>query len=304
MFIEEYLQELRRERFTPPALLHYARRALRRGRENAVANPAAVRSVWSVALGCFALAFVAAAALALWDDRRLATDFFALTSLAILPVFALVTLHLELLRDRAGYRLSALNLPIALTLLRIVLLPGILLFLSHHRLDLALAVLVVAALSDVADGWLARRWNQVTQLGTVLDPIVDTLFNLVLFLGLAEARLLPGWIAAVAGLRYAILLAGGTWLYVFVGPVRVRPTFIGRLTGVLMNALVGFVVLLHALDGHWAERLTPLTQLALGVLMCATVLHVVALGWYNLRVVSGKAGIERKVVEDVRWGSR
>src|SRR5262249_51372065 len=155
------------------------------GRDNIVANPGAVRSVWTVALGCFVLAFVAASLLALTDYRGLAYDLFAGTSLTILPVFALVTLHLELLRDLDGYRLSALNLPSALALLRLVMRPGILLFLTRHRLGLALAAFVIAALTDVADGWLARRWRQVTQLGTVLDPIVDILFNLVLFVGLA-----------------------------------------------------------------------------------------------------------------------
>jgi hypothetical protein len=125
----------------------------------------------------------------------------------------------------------------------------------------------------------------------------------VMFLGLAEARLIPGWVAAVAALRYGIQLVGGMWLYVFVGPVRIRPTFFGRLTGIAMSALVGFVVLLHSLSGRWAERLIPLTDIALGVLMCATVLYVVALGWYNLRVMTGKAGTERKVVDDVQWGA-
>jgi cardiolipin synthase (CMP-forming) len=303
MFVEEYLQDLRRARFAPAAWWVYLRRVAQRGRANIVANPGAVRSVWAVALGYFALAFIASAILAMVDDRPIAYDFFALTSLTILPVFALVTLHLELLRDRDGYRLSALNLPTALTLLRVVLLPGILLFVTRGRLDLALAVFVAACLSDVADGWLARRWNQVTHLGTVLDPVVDILFSLVMFLGLAEARLIPGWVAAVAALRYGIQLVGGMWLYVFVGPVRIRPTFFGRLTGIVMSALVGFVVLLHSLSGRWAERLIPLTDIALGVLMCATVLYVVALGWYNLRVMTGKAGTERKVVDDVQWGA-
>ena len=82
--------------------------------------------------------------------------------------FTLVTLHLDLLRDREGYRLPGINLPIALTLLRATLLPAIVLFLAHRLFPLALGLFLLAALSDVLDGWLARRWNQVTQLGTVL----------------------------------------------------------------------------------------------------------------------------------------
>jgi cardiolipin synthase len=303
VFVEEYLKDLRRERFSPAAWLAYGRRLVQRGRENAIANPGAVRSVWAVALVFFAASFVAAAALALSDDRRLAYDFFGFTALAILPVFALVTAHLDLLRDPEGYRLSALNLPTALTLLRPVLVPGIVLFLTHRRPDLALAGITLGALSDVADGWLARRWRQTTQLGTVLDPIVDVVFNLAVFLAMVAARILPAWVGWVAAFRYGILIAGGIWLYLFVGPVRIRPTFFGRLSGVLMTALVMFAVLLRGLDGRLAERLAPLTQTALGVLLCATVAHVAALGWYNLRVMTGKAA-ERGVVGDVRWGAR
>ena len=303
MFIEEYLQELRRDRYSLPAILAYARRAAGRAREVLVANPGAVRSLWSLALLYFATAFVAAAIMALGYSRPLAYAFFLWTALGILPVFTLVTLHLDLLRDRDGFRLSAINLPIALTLLRVTLLPPIVLFLIRRHFGLALAAFLAASLLDVLDGWLARRWGQVTPLGTVLDPIVDVVFNLSLFAGLARAGLLPGWVLAVAALRYGTLLLGGIGLTVLVGPVRIRPTFFGRLTGVVMTALMTFLVLLRTLDGRPAELLTPLTQVALGALMAATVVHVVALGWYNLRVMTG-AGAGGQVVGDIRWGAR
>ena len=303
LFIEDYLQDLRRDRFSLPAWVSYARRAAGRARECLVANPGAVRSLWSLALLYFAAAFVAAAAMALAFSRPLAHALFLWTALGILPVFGLVTLHLDLLRDRDGFRLSAINLPIALTLLRVTLLPAIALFLVQHHYRLALATFLVASLSDVLDGWLARRWGQVTQLGVVLDPIVDIAFNLSIFAGLVRAGLLPPWVFAVAALRYGILLAGGIVLTIVVGPVRIRPTFFGRLTGVIMAALMAFLVMLHALDARAADTLAPLTQVALGALMCATVIHVVALGWYNLRVMGG-TGQPGQVVGDVRWGPR
>ena len=328
VFIEEYLQDLRRDRFSPPGLVLYARRAGGRVREYLVAHPGAVRSVWSLALLYFAAAFVAAAVMALAWDRHLAHDLFVWTALGILPTFTLVTLHLDLLRDREGYRLPGINLPIALTLLRATLLPAIVLFLAHRLFPLALVLFLLAALSDVLDGWLARRWNQVTQLGTVLDPIVDIVFNLSIFLSLTRDGMLPGWVGLAATLRYGILLVGGVYLYLFVGPVRIRPTAFGRLTGVVMATLMFFLVALGAFDGRAAERLMPLTRAALGVLLCATIVHVVALGWYNLRVMAGAgrsgrpadagrpdgtigvadpagvAAARGRVVGDVRWGAR
>ena len=51
----------------------------------------------------------------------------------------------------------------------------------------------------------------------------------------------------------------------FVGPVRIQPTVFGRLTGVLMSALVALLVVLHAIGQPLYERLGPLTEIALGV---------------------------------------
>ena len=304
MFVEEYLRDLRQDRFSPAALLLYVRRVGARVRDQMVANPAAVRSVWNVALGFFAATFLAAVAMALVYDRHLAYDFFLHTALWIVPAFAFVTLYLELLRDQEGFRLSALNIPVTLTLLRIVLVPGLALFLLDEHYQAALIVFGLAALSDIADGWLARRWKQTTRLGAVLDPLVDIVFNLALFFALGASKLLPMWVFGVAAARYGVLLVGGAYLYVFVGPVRIYPTLFGRLTGVVMAGLVALLILLHAVGGHLRERLSSLTVIALGVMLSATVIQVLVLGWYNLRVMSGAAAEARgRVVGDVRWGS-
>lgn len=304
MFIEEYLQDLRRERFRLPAILTYLRRTAARVREELDANPGAVRSIWSVALLVFALAFVAASALALGGQRALAMEFLLGTACATALAFAFVTAHLGLMRDRDGYRLSSINLPTVLTLMRVVLLPGLVLFLTERQFVLALVTYLAAALSDVADGWLARRWGQVTRLGTVLDPILDIVFNLSLVAGLHAAGLVAGWVLALAGLRYGVLLVGGAWLYVFVGPVRIHPTLFGRLTGVFIGGFVALLTLLHILRGHLAATLMPLTEIALGVLFGATVVQGVALGWYNLRHMRGAASTGGRVVGDVRWGAK
>jgi cardiolipin synthase len=304
MFIEEYLSDLRRDRFAPASILLYVRRVAARVREEIYSNPGAVRSVWSVALGFFAASFLAAVGVALLYDRRLAADFFLHTALWTVAAFAYVTLFLELLRDRHGYRLSALNVPVALTLLRVVLAPGMVLFLLGRHFNAALLVYGLAALTDVADGWVARRWDQVTRLGTVLDPQVDIVFTLALFFALSATGLVPAWVFWVVALRYAILLIGGVCLYLFVGPVKIYSTLFGRLTGVVMTALVGLLLVLHALGGHLRDRLESLTVIALGVMLSATVVHVLVLGWYNLRVMTGAAdGARGRVVGDVRWGA-
>ena len=304
MFIEDYLQDLRRDGFTPAAIARYLGRVARLTRENLEANPGGVRAVWSVALAFFAVAFLASSAVALRMDRGLAYELLLWTSVWILLAFGGVTAGISLLRDTEGYRLASLNLPIVLTLMRVVLVPGIALLLGDQQYALALVVYLVASLSDVADGWIARRWKQITELGTVLDPIVDIVFNFTLFAGLTIAGLLPGWVFAMAALRYGVLVVGGSGLCVLVGPVRIRPTTLGRFMGVVTSTLVGLLVLLHLRGGHAAEQLLSLTGIALGVLLAGGLLHVLALGWYNLRMMRGSVAAQGRVVGDVRWGKQ
>jgi len=304
MFIEEYLLDLRRDRFTPRALVSYGRRVAARVRLEWDTNPGALRSVWSVALGFFAADFVAAVALALGTDRQLALRFFLDTALILPPAFALVSLGLGQLRDPAGFRLPALNIPLTLTLLRIALMPGLALMLIERRFSLAFPIYLVAGLTDIADGWIARRTGQITRLGTVLDPLVDIVFNLVVFSALAAGGLLPAWVAWVAAARYGILLLGGAYLCLCVGPLRIHSTPFGRMSGVVMAALVALLILLPIERGAIATALAPLTRMALGVLMSGTVVQVLLLGWHNLREMRGQAESRGRVVGDVRWGTR
>ncbi len=302
MFTEEYLQDLRRDRFRPAALVRYARQLGRKARADILANPAAARSIWTVALCFFAAAFVLSVPLAFFVERHLAKEFFLDSSVGILIAFGLVTPYVGLLRDRDGYALSALTLPCMVTLARVALIPGMVLFILERRLGLALAAFVLAGLSDVADGWLARRSRQETRLGTLMDPIVDILLNLAVFGALGAVGLVPQWVMGAATVRYGGLLTGGALIYLFHGPVRVAPTLFGRLVGVVMSVLVG-LLLAVVMAGAPLERMESLTRDALGVLLCGGIVHGAVMGWYNLRLLTGEARNARRVIHDVRWGA-
>ncbi len=82
----------------------------------------------------------------------------------------------------------------------------------------ALTIFLAAAFTDLLDGYLARRWKQVTTVGTLLDPIADKLLISAALVSLVQIRLLPGWMAiliisrefAVSGLRSIAAAEGYT----------------------------------------------------------------------------------------------
>jgi CDP-diacylglycerol--glycerol-3-phosphate 3-phosphatidyltransferase len=105
-----------------------------------------------------------------------------------------------------------MNLPVSLTLLRIFFVPllVVLLLTKGKNLDLwAVAVFLAAAMTDLLDGYLARRRGQVTKLGILLDPMADKLLTAAAFISLVELGLIPAWMVviiigrelAVTGLR-------------------------------------------------------------------------------------------------------
>src|SRR5512132_2064604 len=123
-----------------------------------------------------------------------------------------------------------MNIPNLLTLLRIFFVPllvaalvqeSVRLRVGHFVITnelLALAIFLSAAGTDLLDGYLARRWKQVTTIGTLLDPIADKLLISAALISLVQVRTLPGWMAiliigrefAVSGLRSIAAAEGYT----------------------------------------------------------------------------------------------
>jgi CDP-diacylglycerol--glycerol-3-phosphate 3-phosphatidyltransferase len=111
-----------------------------------------------------------------------------------------------------------MNIPNILTILRIFFVPLLVAALvqEHAGVWLALGIFLVAASTDLLDGYLARRWRQITTIGTLLDPIADKLLISSALIALVQIRAVPAWMVilivgrefAVSGLR-AIAAAEG-----------------------------------------------------------------------------------------------
>ena len=101
-----------------------------------------------------------------------------------------------------------INLPNALTLLRIFLVPFLVVVLLTKfdgRETVGLVIFLTAVATDVLDGWLARRRGEITTLGTLLDPIADKLLISAAFISLVELGLAPAWmVVVVIGREFAV----------------------------------------------------------------------------------------------------
>jgi CDP-diacylglycerol--glycerol-3-phosphate 3-phosphatidyltransferase len=123
-----------------------------------------------------------------------------------------------------------MNTPNLLTLLRIFFVPLLVAALVQEKVALeihgvlltndlmALAIFLCAAATDLLDGYLARRWGQITTIGTLLDPIADKLLISAALISLVQVRAVPAWMTilivgrefAVSGLRSIAAAAGYT----------------------------------------------------------------------------------------------
>lgn len=303
MFVERHLVELRRDRYRPAAWVRYVRAALVHARERALANPAGVRSILFVGLLLFLAALAAAVLLALVVDPGLARRAFGWTVVGLVPMIGLTLLHVDLLRDRSGTPIDALGWPSAITLTRVALVPAFLVLMAEHRYGLGFVVFAAAIVSDIVDGWAARRFHQETLFGAILDPLADILCSFWLFLGLWLGGLVPPLVAALAALRMGMLLVGGAWLHLTLGPVHIHSTVPGKLTGLLVTALVTARLGFAAFDaGPIGAQLTPLVLDAMIFMLAFTIVSGYVVGWVNLRRLRRRRG-EGPVVTDARFGA-
>ncbi|MGT2756744.1 CDP-diacylglycerol--glycerol-3-phosphate 3-phosphatidyltransferase [Streptococcus ovuberis] len=113
------------------------------------------------------------------------------------------------------------NLPNSLTVLRILMIPVFLLILTVSKSTLAHVfagiIFAIASLTDYLDGYLARKWQVVTNFGKFADPLADKILVMSAFIMLVELGFVPGWVAsviicrelAVTGLRLLLVETGG-----------------------------------------------------------------------------------------------
>src|SRR5918995_4637369 len=144
------------------------------------------------------------------------------------------------------------TVPNLLTVFRMVLIPVFVTFLFYQRFVLALAVFVIAGLTDGLDGILARRFDQRSQLGTVLDPIADKLMLVTAFVVLSMRGVfpqplpshlpIPFWVTVAVISRDVFIVVGAAAINIMTGFRGFRPSWLGKLNTTVQIVAIAIII--------------------------------------------------------------
>jgi cardiolipin synthase len=147
-----------------------------------------------------------------------------------------------------------LTVPNGLSALRLACLPAFIVLLAqaHQRGRLAAAFLLgSAAVTDVLDGYIARRFHQVSTLGKMADPLVDRALVLCALVGATAIGALPIWLVVVVALREGVVLAGSALLFFGSRTARVDVSRAGKAGAFGMMVALPMFIMAHApFRGH------------------------------------------------------
>ncbi|MBI4822768.1 MAG: CDP-diacylglycerol--glycerol-3-phosphate 3-phosphatidyltransferase [Nitrospirae bacterium] len=139
--------------------------------------------------------------------------------------------------------MGILNLPNTLTVFRIILIPVFVTAVIYERYTSALYLFLVASLTDVMDGLIARLKGQKTLLGTFLDPLADKFLLVTSFILFSYYGFVPGWLTIMVISRDIIVTIGWILLYMTTHTQKVEPSTLGKLSIAMQFILLCYVLI-------------------------------------------------------------
>ena len=192
-----------------------------------------------------------------------------------------------------------LTIPNALTLLRLILVPFFLVASFHHSWTIAFVIFVTAALTDILDGMLARKLDQRSRLGALLDPAADKIMMICGYLFYTlESHLprtgIPVWLTFTVFIRDFMILTFAYLLYTRVQVKRFPPSWAGKTSTVLQFATLATTIAVNA----FLPQLLMLAEVLFRVALVVTLYS----SWDYLR--RGEQLLENGLAQAVRSDAR
>ena len=166
------------------------------------------------------------------------------------------------------------HIPNILTIIRFLLIPIILIYIFTGNYILALVVFTISALTDIADGFIARKFNLVSNFGKLMDPLADKLTQIATLTSLVIKDIIPIWILIIVISKEFIMICGASFLY--GKDVVVYSKWYGKLSTVLLYIAIVFSLLTKQfeLTGIWEYIDLALFTLAIIMTLFALVMYI------------------------------
>jgi len=159
--------------------------------------------------------------------------------------------------------LKVLTIPNSITFIRIVIIPVFVTALVYNRVDYALFLFIVAGISDMLDGLLARITNQQTRLGAFLDPLADKFLLMTSFILFSVYGWIPMWMTITVISRDLIVTLGWLLLYLLYDITKVEPSVIGKAAIATQLVLIAYTLFSRTFRGVPSPEVWMLVIVAL-----------------------------------------
>ena len=166
------------------------------------------------------------------------------------------------------------NVPNILTIIRFLLIPFIVFYIFSGNYILAFVFFTISGLTDIADGFIARKFNLISNFGKLMDPLADKLTQIATIASLTLKDIIPIWILAIVLLKELIMIAGASFLY--GKDVVVYSKWYGKLATVLFYVAIVFSLLINQfeLPSIWSNLDLWLFYLALFATVFSLLMYI------------------------------
>lgn len=186
------------------------------------------------------------------------------------------------------------HIPNILTMSRFVLVPFIFYAIIQHNYLLAIILLTVSGLTDMLDGYIARKYNFITNFGKLIDPLADKATQISTLIALSFIGIIPLWFLLIVFIKEGLMIAGASFLY--GKKLVVSSRWYGKLATTLFYIAIvaSFIISLFALPYHFD---TYIYYFALAVTIFALIMYYMEFyekGYVNKEELSAK---DREIIQ-------
>jgi cardiolipin synthase len=181
-----------------------------------------------------------------------------------------------------------MTLPNYITIARFIMVPLIIFALINGQMLSAFVLFVVAGISDGMDGFIARQFNQKSELGSWLDPMADKFMLVAVFLMLGWLGALPVWLVLLAVSRDGLIVGAVVLSSLMDNPVEMRPLMVSKANTMAQILLLVLVLAELAGIAHFAALSNSMIYLVAGLTIASASAYLVT--WLRHMASESEAG--------------